>query len=253
MHEETVTAEFTQQAESLNSAAVARAAEVVDGLVRLAAPQPHQRWLDVACGPGIVTRGLAAQVRAVHGVDVTPAMVALARREAAAAGLSNVSFAVADATALDVDTASVDGVVARFALHHMPVPGRLLEEAARIVHPGGCVVLADHIADAAAEAAAWSQEIERLRDPSHWACLPVSRLRALGRKAGLELEDETIVPIELDFDDWLRRGSTGPGARTLIERALAERPATAECFRVVEDEDRGRILRLRVWMARWRR
>src|SRR4051794_9346208 len=116
MHEPKVIAEFTQQAESFNSAAVARAADVLDGLVRLAAPQPHQRWLDVACGPGIVTRRLAVQVREVHSVDVTPAMVALARREAAAVGLSNVSFAVADATALDVGTASVDGVVARFAI-----------------------------------------------------------------------------------------------------------------------------------------
>jgi ubiquinone/menaquinone biosynthesis C-methylase UbiE len=150
MHEPKVIAKFTQQGESFNSAAVARAADV-DGLVRLAAPQPHQRWLDVACRPGIVTRRLAAQVREVHGVDVTPAMVALARREAAAVGLSNVSFAVADATALDVDTASADGVVARFAI------------------------------------------------------------------------------------------------------ALAGRPEAAECFRVIEDEDRGRILRLRVWMARWRR
>jgi SAM-dependent methyltransferase len=246
-------AEFTHQAESFNSAATPRAAEVLDGLVRLAAPQPHQRWLDIACGPGIVTRKLAPHVREVHGVDLTPAMVAVARREAAAAGVSNVSFAVADATALDVGSASVDGVVARFAMHHMPVPGRLLQEATRVVRPDGCVVLADHIADADSDAAAWSQEIERLRDPSHWACLPVSRLRALGRRAGLELEDETIVPIELDFDDWLRRGSTGPAARTLIERALSERPGAAECFRVIEDEDRGRILHLRVWMARWRR
>jgi hypothetical protein len=79
------------------------------------------------------------------------------------------------------------------------------------------------------------------------------RLRALGRRAGLELEDETIVPIELDFDDRLRRGSTGPGARTVMERALAERPEAAECFRVDEDENRGRVLHLRVWMARWRR
>jgi ubiquinone/menaquinone biosynthesis C-methylase UbiE len=125
MQDKKLIAEFTHQAESFNAAAVPHAAEVLDGLVRLAAPQPHQRWLDVACGPGIVTRKLAAHVREVHGVDVTPAMVAIARREAAAAGLSNVSFAVADANALDVGSASVDGVVTRFAIHHMPVPSRL--------------------------------------------------------------------------------------------------------------------------------
>jgi ubiquinone/menaquinone biosynthesis C-methylase UbiE len=67
MQDEKLIAEFTHQAESFNAAAVPRAAEVLDGLVRLAAPQPHQRWLDVACGPGIVTRKLATHVREVHG------------------------------------------------------------------------------------------------------------------------------------------------------------------------------------------
>jgi SAM-dependent methyltransferase len=253
MQDEKVIAEFTHQAESFNAAGAFRAAEILDDLVRLAAPEPHQRWLDVACGPGVVTRQLAAHVHEVHGVDVTPAMVELAAREATAAGLGNVSFAVADANDLDVGTASVDGAIARFAIHHMPVPSRVLQELARVVRPGGCVVLADHVADADADAAAWSQEIERLRDPSHWACLPVTRLRALARDAGLELEDETIVSTALDFDDWLQRGSTGPDARSAIERALTERPDSAECFRVTEHEDGGRALQLRVWMARWRR
>ncbi len=179
-------------------------------------------------------------------------MVEVARREAAAAGLGNATFAVGDATALDLPAASVDGAVARFALHHVPVPGRVLEELARVVRPGGRIVMADHVADDDADAAAWSQEIERLRDPSHWACLPVRRLRALGECAGLELDRESVVPIALDFEEWLARGSGGAGARALIERALTEPPEPAGSFRVGEVEGR-RLLALRVWMVRWRR
>ena len=41
-------------------------------------------------------------------------------------------------------------------------------------------MVADHLADEDPRAFAWSQEIERLRDPSHWASLTRERLRALG-------------------------------------------------------------------------
>jgi SAM-dependent methyltransferase len=252
VQDETIIAEFTQQAETFNASAVARAAETLDELVRLAAPQASERWLEAACGSGIISRRLGPLVREVHGVDMTPAMIELARREAAKAGLDNATFAVGDATALDLRTASMDGAVARLAIHHVPVPGRLFAELARVVRPGGRIILADHIADADANAAAWSQEIERLRDPSHWACLTLTRLRALGRQAGLELEHEEVFPMELDFEDWLQRGSGGTAARRVIERALSERPERADVFQVIEREGR-RLLKVRMWLARWRR
>jgi SAM-dependent methyltransferase len=252
MHDESIVSEFTHQAETFETSAVARAAQTLDALVRLAGPRPHERWLEVACGPGIVSRRLAPHAREVLGVDLTPAMIEVARREATAAGIANATFAVGDATALDLPSASVDGAVARFAIHHIPAPRRLLEELARVVRTGGRIILADHVADADAVAVAWSQEIERLRDPSHWACLPVVGLRELGIRAGLRLDQETLVPITLDFDDWLQRGSGGTGARAVIEHQLAERPDTVECFRICE-HDGHRLLELRMWLSRWRR
>ena len=249
-HQASVVSEFTGQAEGFNASAVARAVETLDDLVALAAPLAGERWLEAACGPGLIARRLAPHVAHVLGVDATPAMIELARREAA--GLPNVEFAVGDATALGLPDGAVDGAVARFAIHHVPVPLRLVEEIARVVRPGGRVVLADHVADDDPAAAAWSQEIERLRDPSHWASLPALRLRALGEHAGLRLEEERLVPIELDFEDWLARGSGGRPARALIERALAERPPVAECF-AVRERDGRRVLGLRLWTARWAR
>jgi SAM-dependent methyltransferase len=252
VQDQRIIAEFTQQAETFEASAVARAAETLDRLVRLADPHPRERWLEAACGPGIISRTLAPHVGELHGVDMTPTMVELARREAARARLRNASFAVGDATALDIPTASMDGAIARFAIHHVPVPSRLFAELARVVRRGGRIVLADHIADADADAAAWSQEIERLRDPSHWACLTLTRLRSLGEQAGLQLEHEEVFPVALDFEDWLQRGSGGPGARQLIERALTERPEGADVFDVA-DRDGRRVLTIRMWLARWRR
>ncbi len=252
MHDQTIVSEFTQQAETFNVSAAARAAQTLDDLVALADPHRSEHWLEAACGPGIVSRRLAPLVRHVHGIDLTPAMIDVARREAEQVGIDNATFDVGDAAATDLQSASVDGAIARFTVHHVPVPSRLFDELARVVCPGGTIVLADHVGDEDSEALTWSQEIERLRDPSHWACLPPTRLRMLGEQAGLELEHEQLFAFELDFDDWLQRGSADPDARELVERALTERPHASECFDVSERNGR-RVLTLRMWLARWRR
>jgi ubiquinone/menaquinone biosynthesis C-methylase UbiE len=243
---------FTAQASTFNSSAIANADEILDAIVEHGAPRPGERWLEAACGPGIIARRLAPLVGSVHGIDLTPAMIDLARREAALAGLAEVTFEVGDATATDLESASFDGAVTRFSIHHLPVPGRLFAELARVVRPGGRVVVVDHLADEAVHARAWSQEIERLRDPSHWACQDADQLRALGERAGLALEREQRVGFELDFDDWLRRGTDDPTARELVHLALADPPAGGECFAVRAGAS-GRVLRLQMWLGVWRR
>ncbi|HEX3331767.1 MAG TPA: methyltransferase domain-containing protein [Gaiellales bacterium] len=252
MEPDRVVREFTHQSESFNVAPVMRSADTLGRLVDLIPAAPGARWLDVACGPGLVARGLAPRVGEVHGVDMTPAMVEVARREAASEGIANAVFSVGDATALEFADAAFDGAVTRFSLHHIPVPGRVVAEMARVVRPGGAVVVADHVTSPDADEAAWHQEIERLRDPSHWACLTPARLRALGERAGLVLEREDETAISIDYDEWIGRGSGGPGSAGLIARALANRVPASDVFRVV-DGDEGRRLELRYWLSVWRR
>lgn len=249
-HDQLVDRAFTRQSETFNESAIANASELLDALVQRAAPQPGERWLEAACGPGIVSRRLASRVRSVHGIDMTAAMVDTARREAAGAGLANATFEVGDAAATGLPGASFDGAVTRFSLHHIPLPGRVLSELARVVAPGGTIAVLDHLADDDGEARAWAQEIERLRDPSHWASLTAAQLRALGAAAGLEPVHEQVFTFELDLDDWLARGSDDSAARELVRRALAERPGGTDCFGVTPA---GRVLALRMWLGVWRR
>ena len=252
MEPDQVVREFTHQSESFNRAPVMRSADTLGRLVDLIPAAPGARWLDVACGPGLVARGLAPRVGEVHGVDMTPAMVEVARREAASEGIANAVFSVGDATALEFADAAFDGAVTRFSLHHIPVPGRVVAEMARVVRPGGAVVVADHVTSADVDEAAWHQEIERLRDPSHWACLTPARLRVLGERAGLALEREDETAISIDYDEWIGRGSGGPGSAGLIARALANRVPAPDVFRVVDGDD-GRRLELRYWISVWLR
>jgi SAM-dependent methyltransferase len=179
-------------------------------------------------------------------------MIQEAERRAHEDRIGNVGFALGDATALEFPDASFDGAITRLSLHHIPAPGRVVAEMARVVRPGGWVVISDLAADRDGEAAAWREEIERLRDPSHWACLRPERLREIGAAAGLAIEHEELVQVDIEFDDWLARGSGGHAAAGLVTRLLEEQPAGAESFRVARDED-GRRLHQRYWLGRWRR
>ncbi|HEV8634476.1 MAG TPA: class I SAM-dependent methyltransferase [Chloroflexota bacterium] len=253
MHEDAIRSEFTHQSRTFNVAPAMRSAETLQALIDAMPTAPGQRWLDVACGPGLVARALAPRVGSVLGVDLTGAMIDLARREARREGLANVAFALGDATRLDLPDDSFDGAVTRFSLHHIPLPSRTVAEMARVVRPGGSVVLADHLHAEDHDGAVWQEEIERLRDPSHWACLTHRRIQELGRPAGLELEAERVIPFAMSFEEWLSRGSGGPGASELIERALAARPGGSEAYRVEPGRDGGRRLHLRYSLTLWRK
>ena len=242
-------AEFTHQAESFNQSVVMRSADTLGVLIEALAASPDERWIDVACGPGLITRGVAPRVREAIGVDLTPAMIDVARREAEAEELENVRFEVGDATALSHPDATFDGAVTRFSLHHIPLPGRVVAEMARVVRPGGHVVIADHLTSQEAGAAAFHQEIERLRDPSHWSCLTAPRMIELGEQAGLELVSARQHPFSLDYAEWLARGSGGPQAEPLIERAFADRADHPPEFRRRGD---GAQLELVYGLTIWR-
>ena len=251
-HNRQINRAFSAQAESFSASVAANAAAPLDALLELAAPRTGERWLEAACGPGIVSRRLAPLVGCVEGIDLTPAMIELARREAEAASVANLRFTVGDATASGLADSSFDGAVTRFSVHHVAVPVRLVGELARVVRPGGRVVVLDHVADDDASARAFAQEIERLRDPSHWANLTEAELRGLGAAVGLELEQQRSLPLTLDFEDWLRRGSSEQAAHELVRRAVAQRPDGTDCFAIRGDRDR-RTLTLRLWLGRWRR
>ena len=253
MYEESIRAEFTHQTESFAGNEVATKAETLGVLVELVPADPEASWIEVACGPAAISRALAPRVGRVHGVDLTPAMIEKAAEEAAAEGLANAEFSIGDATALDFADGSFDGAVTRFSLHHIPAPQRVVAEMARVIRPGGWMVVSDFIANPDREAYAAVEEIERLRDPSHWSCLTAAQLRAIGEGLGLELESEQLIPFDLDYADWLRRGSGGPAAGELIESLLERLPQGSGCFRVYDAEDGGRRLALINSLTRWRR
>jgi hypothetical protein len=135
----------------------------------------------------------------------------------------------------------------------VPLPGRVVAELARVVRPGGVVAAADHVTGDDPVTAAWHEEIERLRDPSHWACLTPARIAGLGRHAGLAVVREERWDFAIDFEEWIGRGSGGAGSRELIEQALREAPRGHLPFRVEAGADGRRTLGLTLAAFVWRR
>lgn len=253
MHTDAILSEFTRQSASFNVAPVMRSAETLQSLVDRVPEDGTGTWIEVACGPGLISRALAPKLRRIIGIDLTHAMLEVGRREAARVGLTNACFVRGDALRLPIADDSVSGAVTRFSLHHIPVPGRVVAEMARIVHPGGLVVIGDHVTTTDSAAAAWHQEIERLRDPSHWACLTPGALRAAGELAGLTLLSERLIPFSLEYEEWLTRGTGGEQTRRLLDQLLHLQPDGADSFRVVAEPGRERTLHLAFWLSVWQR
>jgi ubiquinone/menaquinone biosynthesis C-methylase UbiE len=110
---------------------------------------PHLRSgmqvLDVGCGPGSITLGLAEVVvlGEVVGIDVQPSQVQRARDQAVQRGVANVRFDVGDAYRLPFPTRSFDAVFAHTVLMHLREPVRALSEMRRVLRPGGIVGVRD--------------------------------------------------------------------------------------------------------------
>jgi SAM-dependent methyltransferase len=142
-----------------------------------------ERAVDVGTGAGTLAFALAPLVTEVVGVDVVPELLEAARREAPA----NVTFVEGDATALPFERASFDVGGTRRTLHHIARPELVVAELARVVRPGGIVLVEDQIAPIDPLAAVALDRFERSRDPSHTRLLPDVDLRSLFDANELEL------------------------------------------------------------------
>lgn len=111
--------------------------------------RPGLRVADIGTGTGILALELAGLGLDVIGIDRSEAMLATARRKWEALTtpstrlVGSVEFREGDAHALPIDSTSVDAAFAHMVLHSLEEPDRAIREMARIVRPGGLIILAD--------------------------------------------------------------------------------------------------------------
>lgn len=140
--------------------------------------EPDMIVLDVACGAAHAAEPVAAQVRQVVGVDLTPALLQVGAQRLHGQGLTNVLLQEANAQSLPFVDESFDIVYCRSSLHHFADPHQAAAEMARVCRIGGRVVLLD-IVPPSDDVREQFDHVHRLIDPSHVRSLLAGELAEL--------------------------------------------------------------------------
>ncbi len=166
-----------------------------------AALQPGEVVLDLGSGAGLDCFLAASRVGPtgrVIGVDMTADMLEVARRRARELGLGHVEFRQGLIEELPVETASVDVVLSNCVINLSPDKPAVLREIARVLRPGGRLVVADIVSRGALA------EAFRLQ-PDGWEACVAGALTVDEYASGLRqvgLEDVAILPADgQDLDD----------------------------------------------------
>ncbi len=175
-----------------------KTALVSQWLVDAIDPQPGQRVLELAAGPGetgfMVAERLGADGRLLC-TDQAPEMVEVARRRAGELGLTNVEFAVIDAQELDLKPRSFDAAACRWGYMLMGNPDEAMRRTREVLRDGGRLALAT-----------WDRP-----DRNLWLAAPVMALVAQGAMPPPNPADPSPFALHdpADLEGRLRRAGFG--------------------------------------------
>ncbi len=146
---------------------------------------PEARVLDVATGTGAQAAAFATRAREVVGVDLSDAMLRVARRMNR---FPNVTFLHGDATRLPFDDATFDVTCVSFGLHEMPdgVRRQAVHEIARVTKASGLVAVVDYGLPRNRVARLLAYHTVKVYERGHYATFVKQDLEALLESAGIE-------------------------------------------------------------------
>jgi ubiquinone/menaquinone biosynthesis C-methylase UbiE len=156
----------------------------------IASLKPGEVVVDLGSGGGLDVFLAATKVGPtgfVYGIDMTDDMLALARRNAAKAGVTNVEFRKGHIEALPLPDATADVIISNCVINLSPDKGRTLQDAFRVLRSGGRLAVSDIVIDGTLDDLPVSEE--QVRSALHWAgcvagALTADQFRELLAQAG---------------------------------------------------------------------
>jgi ubiquinone/menaquinone biosynthesis C-methylase UbiE len=220
----------------------ARGAALTAAMLDRAAPQPRERVLELACGPGGLGIAAASRVAPDGEVvlsDVAAEMTAIAAARARAAGVDNVTTLELDLERIDQPDASYDLVLCREGLMFAPDPARAAREIGRVLRPGGRAEIAvwgprernpwlGVVLDSAT--AQFGHPVPPPGVPGPFSLADAGELAALLAAADLidVTVDEVPVPMSVgSFEEWWTRTTALAGPLAKLLASLPDEAATA--------------------------
>ena len=195
-------------------------------LIELCGARADDEALDVACGPGLVACSLAPHVARVTGIDLTPKMIAQARKLQSEKGLSNLTWQIGDVLPLPFDDEHFSLVLSRYSFHHFLAPKAVLSEMIRVCRPKGRVMVVDAVLPPENVDAYNTMEV--LRDPSHVHALSLTEMTELVSDSGLRDVRTARYKVEMELEATLAASFPNAGDADKIRALFREDLDSAE-------------------------
>jgi ubiquinone/menaquinone biosynthesis C-methylase UbiE len=212
-------------------------------LISISGVSRNDDVLELACGSGNTILGFAERCGYGVGIDVIEEPLGTARKAAIERNLNNVDFVLSEIERLSFDDDTFDGALCRFSFHHIVNPARVFAELARVVAPGGWMVIADMVASEDPAKAELHNQMERLCDPMHSRTLPVSEFEQMFAENSFRTAMKVERDARLTLDDWIRFGGASPeNAAKLREMAAAAVDQDRAGLRFSRDGDQIRLM-----------
>ena len=225
------TSQFGASAGNYLSSAVHAQGRDLDRLREIAADAHPANVLDLGCGAGHASYALAGGgALRVTAYDPSPQMLEVVAAEAQRRGLSGIETRHGAAERLPFADDSFDLIVTRYSAHHWSSVPQALAECARVIAPGGRLIVIDMIAPEAALLDTSLQALELLRDASHVRDYRASEWRAMLHAAAFREPAFHTWKLRLEFQSWIARIGT-PSTRVAALRTVFEAlPAEARAY-----------------------
>ncbi|MCL0044485.1 class I SAM-dependent methyltransferase [Dehalococcoidia bacterium] len=222
---------FARQASLYAESDVHRAGESLKVIMEYGALGQYEVAIDIGTGAGFTAFSIASYSTHVLATDIAPGMLTQVRRLASERNITNVEVVIAEAENLPLPGASMDAVSCRHAAHHFYDLHQSVQEARRVLKPGGVLLLADTVAPESNYQESWMNDVEVRRDATHQRNLKPSEWRTVLDDEGFYLTHSSFVKVNLKFDEWIRLSATPEEeAESLYRTFESASPAVVSAF-----------------------